>query len=505
MPSEAEFDPSNELAKFAMRNADLSLQSKSAKEQKDRSQYFTPEEVGLFMSSLFTINKSNIKILDAGAGVGLLSASFCQRILCSKSLVKRIGIDAYENDSSLSKFLKLTLEHCKQALVKKGIVLDYEIIEKDFADSEFRSSNNQGVYDYAILNPPYFRRLKCINIDSNKILKVPNIYAQFITISAQLLKVNGEMVFISPRSFCSGFQFRNFREWLLSILELDSIHIFEPRNHIFKKYAVLQENIIVKAHRFSSASTQKKIVITKSVTTDRLVNQEKLIVDANIILHKQNSNISIRIPTSKEELRILQLVDNWPKTFQDLGYVVSTGPVVPFRTSRFLQNNGFYKVPLIWMHNINKFNLIWPKVGFDKPSTISVSKDSSSILLTVRNFVLMKRISSKEQKKRLNCAVLLKANFPFEYVGIENHVNYIYKKDNELSAEECIGLCGLLNCSLLDKYFGVINGHNQVNASDIRTLPFPETKTIHEIGQKLSSLQLIDQLTIDNIVASVLK
>ena len=55
----------------------------------------------------------------------------------------------------------------------------------------------------------------------------------------------------------------------------------------------------------------------------------------------------------------------------------------------------------------------------------------------------------------------------FERIGIENHLNYIYKRNGSLSVEEAYGISGVLNSSIMDIFFRMLNGSTQVNAVDI--------------------------------------
>jgi adenine-specific DNA-methyltransferase len=105
-------------------------------------------------------------------------------------------------------------------------------------------------------------------------------------------------------------------------------------------------------------------------------------------------------------------------------------------------------------------------------------------LVPTRNYVLIKRFSSKEEKRRLTAACLLKADFPFPYVGIENHVNYVYHAERELTEDEVFGIAALFNSNLIDRYFRTISGNTQVNATEIRAMNFPDLKTLARIGKQ---------------------
>jgi adenine-specific DNA-methyltransferase len=68
---------------------------------------------------------------------------------------------------------------------------------------------------------------------------------------------------------------------------------------------------------------------------------------------------------------------------------------------------------------------------------------------------------------------------------LENHLNYVYRPNGELSNDEALGLAALFNSALLDRYFRAISGNTQVNAAEIRAMPVPCADTIREIGRAI--------------------
>jgi len=199
------------------------IQNSDLKERKSRGQIFTPKQVSSFMADLFDINKQNIELLDPGAGVGTLSVAFCSRILNFDKKVS-LSIDAYENDPNLLPLLEGVLKKCKLELEKKGHKVRYRILEEDFIlrNSKYSDGYNLPIfrdkcelYDFVISNPPYYKlnRNSPQSITMKELISgQPNIYALFMAISASMLKPGGEMVFITPRSFCSGLYYKKFRE-----------------------------------------------------------------------------------------------------------------------------------------------------------------------------------------------------------------------------------------------------------------------------------------------------
>jgi adenine-specific DNA-methyltransferase len=134
-----------------------------------------------------------------------------------------------------------------------------------------------------------------------------------------------------------------------------------------------------------------------------------------------------------------------------------------------------------------------------------VCDGTTPLLIPVKNYVLVKRFSSKEQKRRLYASVLLESEFPYRIVGVENHVNYIHRPRGSLSVYETLGIAAVLNTKIVDNFFRSLNGNTQVNATDIRNLPFPDIEDIERIGRLVHKFRSCHKrFDLDDIVAGVL-
>lgn len=506
------------LSDYAIRLANLYSEFCEVGIRKTKGQIFTPKQISMFMANMVKTWPNTIRLMDPGAGTGVLAAAFCDHVLGSDKKTTLI-IDAYENDPALLPLLDATLRVCKSELEKRGHSIEYNIYEQDFIlynAKYFRRPNElpciEGppiLYDLVISNPPYYK----LNKDSpqSKAMKEliygqPNIYALFMALSASMLKDGGEMIFITPRSFCSGLYYKKFREWFLDNVRITEIHVFESRKDVFDNDEVLQENIIVKARKERITSDAK---VTVSVSKDKSFRDLRRIeVPCTAIVYEceKEGSVFIRIPTSSLDLDVLRVIDAWPNTLRDLGLEISTGPVVPFRAREYLlpTYTGRSEAPLLWMHNLQGLGVIWP-LRNTKDEAIAVSDATKQLLLPVQNYVLVKRFSSKEQKRRLYAGVLLESEFNHELVGIENHLNYIYRPDGVLSEEEAYGIAAILNTSFVDNYFRSLNGNTQVNATDIRSLPFPTIEEIRGIGSTVRRHPVGTGYRIDSIVADAVR
>jgi adenine-specific DNA-methyltransferase len=222
----------------------------------------------------------------------------------------------------------------------------------------------------------------------------------------------------------------------------------------------------------------------------------------------KNGHSFIRIPSSLKDMQILHVIDSWPNTLHILGLEISPGPVVHFRAKEYLcsEHQERKSVPLLWMHNLQEWNLEWPLEKNGKHQYFFQTPNARKWLIPVKNYVLLKRFISKEQHRRLYASVLFQSDFQhYQLIGLENHLNYIHRPKGNLTAEEIYGLVALFNTGLIDVYFRALNGNTQVNASDMRILPLPSIELIRRLGKHI--LQNPPQIgnELDKIVAQILQ
>ena len=192
--------------------------------RKKSGQVFTPVEIARFMANLLSIAPAKYQLLDPGAGLGILTTAFCER-LAELPSPRYLTAHLFENDSRLIPLLKKNLDNCKKVLRDAGHCFDFIIHEEDFilsassgldSQHDFNDIMRNTRFDGVIMNPPYFKVRK--NSEHAILMKKivhgqPNIYAFFMALAARLLKEDGEIVSITPRSFCNGLYFRSFRRW----------------------------------------------------------------------------------------------------------------------------------------------------------------------------------------------------------------------------------------------------------------------------------------------------
>ncbi|UPA22025.1 Eco57I restriction-modification methylase domain-containing protein [Candidatus Peribacteria bacterium] len=464
-------------------------------------QFFTPAPIAHLLASMFEFNKSHLSLLDAGAGVGNLSIACIQEICKRSSKTKSIKLTAFEVDTELLAYLEETYKICALLCKNQGIKFEYEIINSDFIkDSvqKLQQSSEQQLFDCVVMNPPYKKihsqsdirfLLREVGIETG------NLYAGFLAVAMKLLKADGQMVAITPRSFCNGPYFRPFRELFLKKMALSKIHIFESRKDAFKEDAVLQENIIFSAFKnreipFVQISSSNKSV--DAINSSREIPYSK-------VINPNDPEMFIHIIPNEIGDWASKNMNYFNSSLSNLGLKVSTGKVVDFRAKEFLRGMPESDtVPLIFPTHFSEGKIHWPKMNSKKPNAIIRNINTEPSLISNERYVIVKRFSSKEEKRRI-VAVIYEPSFTkADLIGFENHLNYFHMNGVGLDENLAKGIFVFLNSTLVDTYFRLFNGHTQVNATDLNSIKYPSLEELRTLGKKTPFP--ISQETIDALV-----
>ena len=509
----------------ALGEAYLSFSKRNA--QKRDGHYLTSAAVATFMAGQSSYSGPHMRVLDPGSGTGILAAAACEAA-CGSGTVASLQVDACETDPVLAGLTRLTLAFTRYWLAKRGVALAVDVRQGDFVleyatvlKPASRANGNRvipdgldGGYDLVISNPPYFKIGKGdprAVAWSSVVHGQPNIYSLFMAVSAELLSETGKLVYIVPRSFASGPYFRRFREVFFQRVAPTAVHLFESRKDVFKNQTVLQENLIIAAHRRTDGQAVDggQVLVSHSKGSHDLADRKSFVVDLDSVLDLGSENTELSIPLYAGDLELAEAIRAWPNTLHSLGLEISTGPVVPFRATRFLSHDAFDSstVPLLWMQHVRPMRTAWPAPAADKPQCIKVEPESMKLLVPDATYVLLRRFSAKEEKRRLVAAPLFQGSLDVDVVGLENHLNYIRGVSRELDDEMAYGLSALLNSSFLDRYFRISNGNTQVSATELRAMPLPAERDIRSIGIEVqATLESGSGLSeIDTLVAGTLE
>lgn len=435
-------------------------------------QFMTPARVARFMASLFSVRKGRVRLLDAGAGLGSLTAAFIER--CGRN---GVSVSAYEVDGWLAPHLRKTLNGYGNGTFEARVIMR-DFIEDAVSRIEDRSKPD---FTHAILNPPY----KKINSGAaHRLLlrqvgiETVNLYSAFVSLAIALMAEQGEVVAIIPRSFCNGLYYKPFREWLLGKTAIEHIHLFHSRTSAFNDDDVLQENIIIKLVR---GRKQGRVTISTSSDTS-FGDLQSHDYPFGEIVHETEVQKFIHVPLGPTQSGINGL-PMARRTLDDLGLSVSTGPVVDFRVKEFLRTApGRGRVPLLYATHFGSGHMRWPRAS-KKPNALLNHPEMRKWLYPNGFYTVVRRFSSKEERRRIVAHVVDPKVFKAEALGFENHLNVFHAKKKGIGADIAHGLSVFLNATAVDDYFRRFSGHTQVNATDLRLLRYPAPKELEALGR----------------------
>ncbi len=484
----------------------LSLQiSGDELKRQELGQFPTPDPIANFMASFFLANSHELNCLDAGAGVGALSAALVRRFCTEHRKPKRISIAAYELDSTLIGSLRETLRDCQRECERTDISFSATVFNQDFIEAAIPMVSGDlfgfkpPVFNAAIMNPPY-RKIR--NDSGARLLlrsagiETSNLYTGFLALVTKLLVDDGEIVAITPRSFCNGPYFKPFRMEFLETMALQRLHIFESRSAAFSANNVLQENIIF--HAIKGVEKPKEIIVSSSSGEANIIIRERRVPFCEIVSPNDPDQF-IHLVSEENHFRARSFMNSLPATLADLNLSVSTGRVVDFRAKSFLRDqpeNG--TVPLIYPCHFNGGFVHWPKEKCRKPNAIISNKQTKDLLVPAGIYVLVKRFTAKEERRRIVACLYDPNQIRAALVGFENHLNYFHIDGHGLTMNFAKGLSVFLNSSMVDNYFRQFNGHTQVNATDLRSLKYPTKEQLERLGDNVALG--IDQKMLDELI-----
>lgn len=463
-------------------------------------QFFTPAPIATLLVGMFDAPSGSWRVLDPGAGVGSLTAALVDRAM-DESWPVLLDLTAVEVDEDLLPALKETLHECENApLTATATLQSSEFIAWgcDRIGGGLLAAEPEP-FDLAILNPPY-RKLNTASTERRRLssigIEATNLYAAFVALTLRMLAPGGQLVAITPRSFCNGPYFKGFRKELLASAALRRIHVFDSRDKAFKDTAVLQENVIFHLIK----GVKQGSVVIESSSGEGVGSTRERVVPFERVVHPGDANAFIHLVSDEAHADVAGRMGLMPCELTAVGAAVSTGRVVDFRAREHLcMEPETGTVPLLYPMHLRDGRVRWPVPGGRKANALADVDETQKLLLPAGNYVLVKRFSSKEERRRIVANVLEEGDLPSAQVAIENHVNVFHHRNAGLPPRLAWGIATYLNSTIVDLFFRQFNGHTQVNATDLRSLRYPSVDQLVELGDAARRAEH-DQSVIDSLV-----
>ena len=276
--------------------------------------------------------------------------------------------------------------------------------------------------------------------------------------------------------------------------------MYESRKKAFKDDDVLQENIIYSLAKAITQPRTVQISSSHSPEDQSCTTREVPFID---IVVPTDQHAYIRLAVSEEDSDLAHRVRALPCSLNELGLTVSTGRVVDFRAREHLRREPEEgTVPLIYATHFDKGFVSWPKVS-KKANALASTAETASLTVPSGTYVLTKRFTSKEERRRIVAVIYDPGRISAQQVGFENHLNYFHLNGQGVPMDLARGLALFLNSTAVDLYFRQFSGHTQVNATDLRGLRYPTVKQLLEVGQNFGQ-SLPTQAQIDELIEPLL-
>jgi hypothetical protein len=333
--------------------------------------------------------------------------------------------------------------------------------------------DNIGRFGLVIGNPPYGRTtLDVAKREKYKrsLFGHANLYGVFTDLALRLCRPNGLVAYVTPTSFLGGQYFKALRGLLLHEAKPVAIDFVADREGVFDD--VLQETLLAAYRRGEHDS-----LVAVSAITPHAAGRLEVQTIGNFSVKGEEPWL---LPRSRQQARFFRRLRTIPTRLKDLGYRVSTGPLVWNRHKHQLRfRPGKTAFPLIWAESVNAERFRFSAARRNHVPFIEVYA-AQPHLLTRKPCVLIQRTTAKEQDRRLVAAVLPAAFLrKHKAVVIENHLNMIYCSGEPAIRFET--LCALFNTKTVDHAFRCISGSVAVSAYELNALPLPSLEELRQL------------------------
>ncbi|RAP59669.1 N-6 DNA methylase [Oleiagrimonas sp. MCCC 1A03011] len=347
----------------------------------------------------------------------------------------------------------------------------------EVADSLEHPHNEK--YDLVVGNPPYGR----ITLPADKREKFArslyghaNLYGLFTDLALGLVKGDGVVAYLTPTSFLGGQYFKALRQLLLDEVTPVAFDFVADREGVFDD--VLQETLLAAyTKKDFSAAAQVSVLVPEGLNAAHIESV------AGVRLEK--SSEPWLLPRNREDTSFFENLASMPTRLGDLGYTVSTGPLVWNRHKDQLKTTKSKStLPIIWAESVTTrgFAFSADKRGHVPYIALKAHQD---FLKTDRPVVLVQRTTSKEQARRL-VAAELDADFVSKNGGVvvENHLNMVVPTNGAPLIGAHV-IAALLNTSAVDRAFRCISGSVAVSAYELNAVPMPGAEALKALEKMM--------------------
>lgn len=334
--------------------------------------------------------------------------------------------------------------------------------------------NNQ--FDFVVGNPPYFK-IKGLKEDlktafTESIYGHPNAYALFIHAGIDMLKKDGKLGYIVPRSMLSGLYFKNLRDFIETKTSINEILYLADRKNVFDK--VLHGTMILSLEKGRKETETINISFAQS-SKDMGNDCSAITTSRENVIQRLNGSTVWFIADSPKIYRIIdRIIKRHPLlSGHEIDCCAKTGQIVWNRVKPLLiSNSNKNTLPLVWSTDVGKFTFSFNRLGILRPCFLKVNAKTDGLVVKGQS-ILVQRITADEQPSRIVACIPVEfCKNASEGYFVENHLNIIQPR-TEGASIDLYFILGVLNSSIVDFFFRAMNGNTQVSATELNLLPIP--------------------------------
>lgn len=495
------------MLKMAVRNTRKLVREKSKSENIRLGRFFTKRDTAAAMADMLTFSEQKtVRILDPGAGTGILSAALLEA-LGKSGKCHDVALVCYENNAVFLPMLKRNLEQLRKRSrrlygMKVAITLyeeNYILASREsYGISFFAKTSDE--FDFVIMNPP----CELMPPNSPEALCVQDVCTGttdlcylFLAMAANALKVGGQMVTLLPTAFATAVHLSKIRCNLFAQAVPDRIGLF-----VREDGKALKKQMMIKLHK---GLVKEGDTVTFSVSRDDGTPENTTVFDPlpyTSVL--RGDDCSLLLSADPKELKVWQYMQSLPFSFGSYGLKMKTGLTLLARYRDALYDTPAPgAIPLIHPSSLVEGRVVFParvRSQYIVPVIPSLAQKN-------RNMLLIKRVPAKSDKRRLMCGVYMASQLPaYPHISTHNKLNYIDTvRGGEMDPAFLYGLYAFLSCTLCDTYIRIVSKSKQINARELADLPLPAPEVLRKIGAKLIAVRVYSVKYCDRIVSEVMQ
>lgn len=447
------------------------------------------------------VDWSKDRILDPACGGGAFLAPVAKRIVSSLpefTAEQRLShveehLSGFEIDAFGAWVSQVFLEAELRAEVSAAQRPLKNLVQ--VRDSLHTPESEFGKYDLVIGNPPYGKvKLSELERDfwKRSLYGHANLYGVFTDLAVRLASNGGVIAYVTPTSFLGGQYFQALRTVLGNQAPPFALDFIAEREGVFA--GALQEACLSVYRKCAELSPVRVSYLTVKETGSPKVTENGLYP------LPENYEKPWLLPRISAQSKLIESCANMTNRLADLGYTVSTGPLVWNRhKTKLFERKSKGRIPVIWAECVDPsgsgrftFKATRNHLPWYQPSSV----EDPNLVKT--SCVLIQRTTSLEQSRRLIAAELSQSFIDSHggCVAIENHLNMVRPTRGKCQLVGLAVLTALLNSPVADQIFRCISGSTAVSAFELESMPVPSAVALNRLQHLVDSnesKEVIDQ------------